>query len=160
MAAVGNIEGVFPLSTERVEGEELFFLRVRGESLVPTSHERDYLLVRQQASVENGATAVALRVSVDPRCGERRHRVDESVLQPAIKASAAFNRGDRRDDVRLQGVRLQNCAAEHVQDGACRGGATMLECRCVFARAVASWSYVRLRSVAVFAESIGKPNLC
>jgi repressor LexA len=55
-----NIEGVIAVCTEWAKGEELFFLRVRGESMVPTLWEGDYLLVRRQTNVENEAIAVAL----------------------------------------------------------------------------------------------------
>jgi repressor LexA len=60
LLAVQNIEGVIPLCTEWAKGEELFFVRVRGESMVPTLWEGDYLLVRRQEAVENEAIAVAL----------------------------------------------------------------------------------------------------
>jgi repressor LexA len=42
------------------EGGELFFVRVSGESMRPTLWDGDYLLVRRQAAVENGAIAVVL----------------------------------------------------------------------------------------------------
>jgi repressor LexA len=60
LLAVENIEGVMPVCTEWAKGEELFFVRVSGESMVPTLWDGDYLLVRRQASVENGAIAIAL----------------------------------------------------------------------------------------------------
>ena len=60
LLAVENIEGVIPVCTEWAKGEELFIVRVRGDSMVPTLWDGDYLLVRRQASVENEAIAVAL----------------------------------------------------------------------------------------------------
>jgi repressor LexA len=60
LLAVENIEGVIPVFSEWAVGEELFFVRVSGESMVPTLCDGDYLLVRRQATVENGAIAVAL----------------------------------------------------------------------------------------------------
>jgi repressor LexA len=60
LLAVENIEGVIPVCTEWAKGEDLFFVRVRGDSMVPTLWEGDYLLVRRQPAVENKAIAVAL----------------------------------------------------------------------------------------------------
>jgi repressor LexA len=60
LLAVENIEGVIPVCTEWAKGEELFFVRVRGESMVPTLWHGDYLLVQRQPTVENGAIAIAL----------------------------------------------------------------------------------------------------
>ena len=42
------------------EGRGAFFLRVKGESMVPTLWDGDNLLIRRQAAVENDAIAVAL----------------------------------------------------------------------------------------------------
>jgi repressor LexA len=60
LLAVENIEGVIPVYTEWAKGEEIFCVRVKGESMMPTLWDGDYLLIRRQASVENGAIAVAL----------------------------------------------------------------------------------------------------
>ena len=60
LLATENIEGMIPVCTEWAKGEEVFCLRVRGDSMAPTLWEGDYLLVRRQAAVENEAIAVAL----------------------------------------------------------------------------------------------------
>ena len=60
LVAVENIEGVIPVYTEWAKGEELFCVRVKGESMIPTLWDGDYLLIRRQAAVENGAIAVTL----------------------------------------------------------------------------------------------------
>jgi hypothetical protein len=58
--AVENIAGVSALYAEWAMGEELVFGRVKGESMMPTLWDRDNLLMRRQATVENDAIAVAL----------------------------------------------------------------------------------------------------
>jgi repressor LexA len=58
--AVEHIEGVIPVSAMWAKGEELLCVRVRGQSMRPTLCEGDYLLVRRQAAVDNGAIAVVL----------------------------------------------------------------------------------------------------
>jgi repressor LexA len=60
LLAVENIEGVIPVHTDWAKGEELFCVRVKGESMMPTLWDGDYLLIRRQAAVENDAIAVAL----------------------------------------------------------------------------------------------------
>jgi repressor LexA len=60
LLAVENIEGVIPVYTDWAKGEELFCVRVKGESMMPTLWDGDYLLIRRQAAVENDAIAVAL----------------------------------------------------------------------------------------------------
>jgi repressor LexA len=59
LLAAEHIEGLLPLPTAWATGEDIFCLRVRGESMLPTLSEGDYLLVRRQATVEHGAIAVA-----------------------------------------------------------------------------------------------------
>jgi len=68
-------EGVIPVASAWAQGADLFFLRVQGESMVPTLHDGDSLLVRRQERVEHGTIAVALmagEVTVT-RVGPRGH---------------------------------------------------------------------------------------
>jgi repressor LexA len=60
LLAVENSEGAIPVHTAWAKGEELFFVRVQGESIMPTLGDGDYLLIRRQAAVEHEAIAVAL----------------------------------------------------------------------------------------------------
>lgn len=58
--AVENVEGTIPIASEWASGEDLFLLRVAGESMVPTLCDGDYVLVRCQPAVREGEIAVAL----------------------------------------------------------------------------------------------------
>jgi repressor LexA len=58
--AVENIEEVVPLARDWAEGEEVFLLQVKGESMSPYILPRDYVLVRSQSSADNGDVVVAL----------------------------------------------------------------------------------------------------
>jgi repressor LexA len=60
--AVENIEGTIPLPEEWAKGSNLFIVRVdrEGMSMLPTILPRDYLLVKQGASCEDGAIALVM----------------------------------------------------------------------------------------------------
>jgi repressor LexA len=58
--AVENIEAVMTVAKEWAGGEEVFFLRVRGDSMAPFILEGDLVLVRSQPSADNGDVVVAL----------------------------------------------------------------------------------------------------
>jgi repressor LexA len=58
--AVENVEGTIPLPTEWVKGKEVFLLRVKGDSMFPYILPDDYVVVRSQASAENGDVVVTL----------------------------------------------------------------------------------------------------
>ncbi len=59
--AVENIEEVIPFPKALVKSDNLFLLRVEGESMVEAGIlPGDYVLVRQQDSAEDGDTVVAL----------------------------------------------------------------------------------------------------
>jgi repressor LexA len=58
--AVENVEGTIPLPTEWVKGEEVFLLKVRGDSMSPYILPDDYVVVRSQPSAENGDVVVTL----------------------------------------------------------------------------------------------------
>ena len=56
-----NLEGYFPFPAEFTSGGEYFILRVEGESMTGTGiNDGDYVIVRQQMSVENGEIAALL----------------------------------------------------------------------------------------------------
>ncbi len=56
-----NIEANVPLPQELVGDGQLFMLRVRGESMIGRGiHDGDYVVVRQQQTVDNGEIVVAL----------------------------------------------------------------------------------------------------
>jgi len=58
--AVENIETTVTVAREWAAGEEVFFLRVRGDSMAPFILAGDLVLVRSQASADNGDVVVAL----------------------------------------------------------------------------------------------------
>lgn len=60
LLAQENIEDSFALPTE-IAGENTFMLRVKGESMIDAGIlDGDYLIVRQQATADNGDIVVAL----------------------------------------------------------------------------------------------------
>ena len=58
--AVENIEALITVAKEWAGSEEVFFLRVRGDSMAPFILEGDLALVRSQAFADNGEVVVAL----------------------------------------------------------------------------------------------------
>lgn len=56
-----NIEDTFPLPVEMVNSDNVFFLKVRGESMINAGIlNGDFILVRQQNTANNGDIVVAL----------------------------------------------------------------------------------------------------
>ncbi len=61
LLAEENMEGYFPLPAEFAAGGEYFILRVEGESMSGAGiHDGDFVIVRQQQTVENGEIAALL----------------------------------------------------------------------------------------------------
>lgn len=59
--AVENIEETYPLPADLVGDENVFMLKVQGESMIQAGIlDGDYILVRDQASARNGDIVVAL----------------------------------------------------------------------------------------------------
>ena len=59
--AAENFEGYFPLPSSEFKGDELFMLRVRGESMIDAGiFDGDKIIVRKQETAENGDIVVAL----------------------------------------------------------------------------------------------------
>jgi repressor LexA len=83
--AVENIEDVVPLARDWAEGEEVFLLQVKGESMSPYILPRDYVLVRCQSSADNGDVVVAL---IDDEATVKRFflKGEEALLKPDNEA--------------------------------------------------------------------------
>lgn len=58
--AVEHVEGTLPLPAEWANGEEVFLLKVKGDSMAPYILPDDYVVVRSQPSAENGDVVVTL----------------------------------------------------------------------------------------------------
>ncbi len=59
--AAENFEGYYPLPSSEFHGEELFMLRVRGESMIEAGiFDGDKIIVKKQNTAENGDIVVAL----------------------------------------------------------------------------------------------------
>lgn len=59
--AVENIEDTFPLPIQYVNNDDMFMLKVRGESMIEAGiFDKDLILVRQQQTAQNGDIVVAL----------------------------------------------------------------------------------------------------
>lgn len=61
LLAVQNIENYFPIPTEFLPNQELFMLKVKGESMVNAGIlDGDYVLVARQSNADNGDMVVAM----------------------------------------------------------------------------------------------------
>ena len=59
--AVENIEDTFPVPVEYVHDDDVFMLKVKGESMIEAGiYDKDLILVRQQNTAQNGDIVVAL----------------------------------------------------------------------------------------------------
>ncbi|MBR1758592.1 MAG: transcriptional repressor LexA [Lachnospiraceae bacterium] len=59
--AVENIEGYFPMLPEALPHEDVFMLKVRGESMINAGiFSGDYVIVEQTSAAQNGEMVVAL----------------------------------------------------------------------------------------------------
>lgn len=59
--AVENLEGTFPLPADLVRQDNVFMLRVQGESMIGAGIlDGDFIIVRQQSDARNGEIVVAL----------------------------------------------------------------------------------------------------
>jgi repressor LexA len=102
-----NVEDVFPLPRDFVREDASFILRVRGDSMIEAGiHDGDYLVIRQQATANNGEIVAAMigdEATVKRFYRERDHirlQPENSSMSPIIardvtvlgKAIALFRR--------------------------------------------------------------------
>jgi len=86
-----NVEDVFPLPKDFVREDASFILRVRGDSMIDAGiYEGDYLVVRQQATANNGEIVAAMigdEATVKRFYRERDHirlQPENSAMSPII----------------------------------------------------------------------------
>lgn len=61
LLAEQNIEDYFPIPVEKLPNAQTFFLRVKGDSMINVGiYDKDYLLVEQKTTAENGDIVVAM----------------------------------------------------------------------------------------------------
>jgi len=86
-----NVEDVFPLPKDFVREDASFILRVRGDSMIDAGiHDGDYLVIRQQATANNGEIVAAMigeEATVKRFYRERDHirlQPENSTMSPII----------------------------------------------------------------------------
>ncbi|MDR1536735.1 MAG: transcriptional repressor LexA [Clostridiales bacterium] len=56
-----NIEGSFPIPVDYIPNSDVFILTVKGDSMIDVGiHDKDFIIVSQQPSADNGDIVVAL----------------------------------------------------------------------------------------------------
>ena len=94
--AVENIEDVYPLPADIFHGDDLFMLKVRGDSMIEAGiFDNDYIVVKKQDSAQNRDIVVAL-----------------------IEDSATVKRFFKKDDkiiLHPENQRLQEIVLDHVE---------------------------------------------
>ncbi|MBM3674613.1 MAG: transcriptional repressor LexA [Actinobacteria bacterium] len=85
--AAENIEESYPLPEDLTGDGQLFMLRVRGDSMIEAGiFDRDYVVVRQQETAENGDTVVAGIPGEEATVKTFLRRKGKIVLRPANPA--------------------------------------------------------------------------
>lgn len=81
--AVENIEDTYPFPAALVGNEDVFMLKVDGESMIQAGiYDGDYLIVRDQDSARNGDIVVALVNGEEATVKRFFHEKDRVRLQP------------------------------------------------------------------------------
>jgi repressor LexA len=81
--AVENIEEYYPIPKDFVEHEDVFILRVKGDSMIEAGiFDRDFVLVEKREWAENGEIVVALVGDEEATIKRFFHEGDHIRLQP------------------------------------------------------------------------------
>lgn len=95
--AVENIEGYFPLPAEDVPNQDLFMLRVKGDSMINAGiYSGDKILVQKQQTADNGDKVVALiedSVTVKTFYKEKDHirlQPENDAMEPILVKDCAI----------------------------------------------------------------------
>ncbi len=83
ITATENIEDYFPLPNHFVKDDDVYMLSVMGESMIEVGiHDGDYVIVRQQASANNGDIVVAMNEDDEATVKTFYKEKDHFRLQP------------------------------------------------------------------------------
>ncbi len=81
--AVENIEEYFPIPKNFINHEDVFILRIKGDSMIEAGiFDGDYVLVSQQESADNGEIVVALLAGEEATVKRFFHEGNRIRLQP------------------------------------------------------------------------------
>ncbi len=81
--AVENIEEYYPIPSDFVEHEDVFLLRVQGDSMIEAGIlDQDFVLVEKRSTAENGDIVVALVNGSEATVKRFFHEGDHIRLQP------------------------------------------------------------------------------
>ena len=92
ITAVQNVEEYFPLPKTMVRNDEVFLLRVQGESMIEAGiQDGDYVIVRRQDNADNGDIVVAMTEEDEAtvkRIFREEHRIrlqpENSTMEPIL----------------------------------------------------------------------------
>jgi len=97
LLAEENVEDVFPLPRDLIREDAAFILRVRGDSMIEAGIlDGDYLVIRQQATANNGEIVAALmgeEATVKRFYRERDHirlQPENRTMQPILTRDATI----------------------------------------------------------------------
>ena len=97
LLAEENVEDVFPLPRDLIREDAAFILRVRGDSMIEAGIlDGDYLVIRQQATANNGEIVAALmgeEATVKRFYRERDHirlQPENRTMQPILTREATI----------------------------------------------------------------------
>ena len=108
--AAENIEETMPLPEDLTGDGQLFMLRVRGESMIDAGiFDRDYVVVRQQDTAENGDIVVAGIPGEEATVKTFLRKRGKIILRPPTRCSRTWSSTPRRSRSTARSSR--SCAA-------------------------------------------------
>lgn len=102
LLAVEHVEGTIPLPREWINGEEVFLLKVKGDSMAPYILPDDYVVVRSQPLAENGDVVVTL-IGEEATVKRFFKRGEKIELKPNNEKWETIKIEERSTDIKILG---------------------------------------------------------